>query len=412
MARRTATTPTISDPIINKEPADATPKPSHWRDPIQDEFVVLGLYVAATRNRLARPEPRYSTGCFEIDSPPIDDIGRPENTKMKLTEVAPFSLLFGLSLLAVACGGRESNGAAPIALSDVPNQLVAAYCNGFGNCCASKGFAFNATVCNTSLNGRITADNICPATGVYDAQAAGDCLAELQSELSSCSTSGNTASACNRICPGTLSPGATCQSDQDCAPSASGTVLCTPSATSGATSVCVVFSHGKAGDPCQATCTTTATDSGLGVYCHALAIDFDMPVTASCYASDGLICSTNAVCNQLPTVGSRCAAECAADAYCDFNTALCTAKIALGASCATLNSYCSMNGCPASICVDSAYCSVAQICEAKKAGGATCQSSDECNGFCDTNTQQCVDYNSTGLYVSPTSDNCANPTSK
>jgi hypothetical protein len=211
-----------------------------------------------------------------------------------------------------------------------------------------------------------------------------------------------------------LAPGATCNGGGDCAKSANATVICTPSATSGTTHVCVVFSHGKAGDSCQANCTTVPYSSGPTLVCQYLTSLPTASGTASCFTSDGVYCASNSVCQPLLAVGSPCSNTdvCVDAAYCDTTTNTCLAKIALGASCAPAGSGFCGGACPApGICVDSAYCSTAQICETKKAGGAACQSTDECSGFCDTNTQLCADYNSTGLYVSATSATCANPMS-
>jgi hypothetical protein len=291
---------------------------------------------------------------------------------MKLRDVAAWCLSFGFSTLLTACGGKDSDAAPPVSAGDWSNKLVAAYCSGFGSCCASKGFAFNATACDANLSGLLTSNSFPPPTCNYNAQAAANCLAGLQAELSSCSTSANTASDCDRVCDGTLAPGAACN-DGVCAKADNGTVLCTPSSTSGTTPVCVVFVHAKASDPCQATCGMLTSPSGPPqLICHYLNSLPAASGTASCFGTDGLYCSTDGICQPLAALGANCSAT--------------------------------------STCVDDAYCSRAQICVAKKAGGTSCQSTDECSGFCDSNTQRCADSNPTGLYISPTSANCSNPT--
>ncbi len=321
---------------------------------------------------------------------------------MKQLKITPMCSFLAFSALLAACSGTSSqSNAAPVSLSDAPASLVAAFCAGYGNCCASKGFAFNATVCNANASGEVSPDTICPAPGVYDPQAAGDCIAELQATLSTCSSSGSATSACDHMCVGNVAPGAACNHNSDCAQSANGTVMCALADATSTTTVCVVRIRGKAGDACSETCTETADGNGLGCSMNATPGTASPPTSAaSCYTNDGLYCTSSYVCQPLVAIGSSCGNGdvCVDGAYCDFTAAKCAAKIAVGVSCSGGAS-----------CVDSAYCTTAQICAAKKAAGAACQNYDECIGSCDTDTQLCVsDTTTTDLDV--TAASCANPT--
>jgi len=304
--------------------------------------------------------------------------------------------------LLVACGGKSAQtSAAPVALSDVPAKAVAAFCTGYGNCCASKGFAFNATLCSVNANNQLDPASICPAPGVYDPQAAGDCIAELQAAYSACSLSNTAISACGRMCNGTAAPGASCTRDSDCAQPAVGTVSCTFLNASSAGLVCVVDVPGKEGDACSATCTTSA--EGNDRACNVFATSTANPQpggTVSCYTNDGLYCNGNYVCQPLAAIGSSCTASgvCISSAYCDFTTNRCAAKGALGASCSDAFS-----------CGDGMYCTTAQVCAAKKAAGATCQTPLECQVDCDSITQLCVNVD-TAFGLDVTAASCANPT--
>ena len=293
---------------------------------------------------------------------------------MRSLKIAPaYSVAVVWTLLA-ACGGKSAeSGVAPVALSDVPAKAVAAFCTGYGNCCASKGFAFNATAC--AANHQVNPDTICPAPEVYDPQAAGDCIAELQAAYSACSLSRTAMSACDRVCIGTAAPGASCTSDSDCAQPAFGTASCAWQNASSAALVCVVRVPGKEGDACSSTCTKSADGNGL-------ACDSGVPVVgvtnsqpsgaASCYTNDGLYCSTNSVCQPLVAIGSSCTAG--------------------------------------DVCVNGAYCTTAQICGPQKAAGATCDTPLECLGDCDLVTQLCVSVDATPR-LDVTAASCANPPS-
>lgn len=323
---------------------------------------------------------------------------------MKPSKFAPSYSIAILWTLLVACGGKSAqSSAAPVALSDVPAKAVAAFCSGYGNCCASKGFAFNATVCSVNASNQLDPASICPAPGVYDPQAAGDCIAELQAAYSACSISNTAVSACDRMCNGTAAPGASCTRDTDCAQPAVGTVSCMYQNGSGAGLVCVVDVRGKEGDACSSTCTTSADGNDRSCDSGVVASGTANPQpigAASCYTNDGLYCNSNYVCQPLAAIGTSCTGSdvCISSAYCDFTTNKCAAKGALGANCSD-----------AFGCGDGMYCTTTQVCAAKKAAGATCTTPLECQVDCDSNTQLCVNVDTTTV-LDVTAASCANPT--
>lgn len=320
---------------------------------------------------------------------------------MRRTKMARRGLLLASLASLAACAGETSGGghAAPVPLSQANDSTVNAVCGGFSSCCASKGFAFNASACDANERSYVGSEGFCPAPAVYDAQAAGDCFAELQASYASCSGSLSANSACDRVCVGTLPAGSSCTHVTDCAKPASGSVFCAASGTSGTSLVCIVQPRGKAGDGCISTCTASA--DGYGLACDPPSVSSGGPQPtgmAGCYSNDGLYCSNvDYTCHPVVAVGSACVTDrgCQTDAYCDPVTSLCKARVATGAACSQNVE-----------CVDSAYCTSTQVCANKKTDGASCASYVECIGYCDT-TGLCTGNGAPDLNV--TADFCANP---
>jgi len=318
------------------------------------------------------------------------------------TTVISVSLLI-LMVGADACGGKSSQGqAAPVPLSQAPDVHVSAICNGLRNCCASRGFTFNAAACDTYTRSLLSAQRICSPPGAYDPQAAGDCYAEVEANLSVCSNVVSSKSACNRICNGTLAAGTICTADRDCAKPVNGTVSCTSVGTTSSAAVCVVHPHGKVGDGCTLTCTSPADGSSESCDGTTPAAGDPTPTgTAGCYTNDGLYCKYDYTCSEFIPVGQSCDhfGGCQSGAYCDVSTttATCYAKVAVGAPCSGY-----------SWCVDDAYCAPSQVCTPKKAVGEACANYSECAYDCDTATHLCVAADTAELNI--TAASCADPT--
>lgn len=78
--------------------------------------------------------------------------------------------------------------------------------------------------------------------------------------------------------------------------------------------------------------------------------------------------------------------------FCDTATNQCTTPGAIGASCTGLiNVRNLMAGYESVDCAAGAYC-VASTCTATQGDGSSCSQSYECNGWCNTNTNQCASY--------------------
>jgi hypothetical protein len=266
----------------------------------------------------------------------------------------------------VACAGSttgDATQAAPVPESQLMDRMVAAYCEGLGVCCQSRGLAFSATGCDAGLReANAGSASICEPGTTYDAQAAGTCLEQAQSYIASCGSAGTPPPAvCNRMCVGTLPVGAACQSTEQCAQPASGQVDC--SFTTSAQGTCTPAVRGQLGESCRASCSL----SGDCTYRTPVPIggDAGVPGNALCYAEDGLYCASDSICQRLGGVGGACEG---------LDT-----------------------------CMSGAYCGTAGVCEAKKAAGAACTTYDECLGGCDSATGRCVGDN--GLAV--TAELCA-----
>lgn len=320
---------------------------------------------------------------------------------MKTLLLAGWGLVWGFTVPVVACSGNTSSSghAAPVPQSQFTDSIVTAYCGGFQTCCQSKGFPFSASVCDSNLRGQPSGSSFCSAPRMYNAQAAGDCFAQLQATLSNCL---NTAviPVCRTVCVGTLPAGSACTSSEDCATPTGDDVQCVTTSASSATSVCVVTPRGTLGSGCNSTCTTSADGSEI---CSVMGVAAGSPVTtgnAVCHTSDGLYCSTaDYSCQTIAAVGGSCPGYCVSGAYCDMSKSMCMDKVAAGSACPTGNE-----------CMDGTYCNSSHVCAAPKATGQPCSLSpyNECVGYCDPTTNICADNSPSGF--NPTAASCANPT--
>jgi hypothetical protein len=186
-----------------------------------------------------------------------------------------------LGLILVGCGSHNSGGssaadsgnASPVPLDQATDAVANAYCAGFGTCCQSKGFAFGSAACVTNLQ-EVALSTLCAPPHVYDAQAAGECLADMQAILGSCGELSAISPACGRMCTGTVAPGGTCTMNYDCAASSVGTPTCLLQlGDSSSPNTCIVNVHAQAGDACNQSCADSDDGSGLvcsGASCSAL----------------------------------------------------------------------------------------------------------------------------------------------
>ncbi len=270
-----------------------------------------------------------------------------------LTTAAGAISLFG-------CSGGDTRGstATPVPQDQFSGQVAAAICDGLAGCCRTSGFAFDLENCRSAWQTAMSSEAPTSTAVVYDANAAGECLAALRQYVSACGTGTPSVTAgCDRVYVGTKPAGAACESDEECARPAQGYAYCddTPivgsdGGTSASPAVCVVdppLVHGARGQGCSMTCTT----DGSGGSCSASVPPVEGTPTptpnVACFTDDGLYCSSSFTCQALG---------------------------ALGATCSGWGS-----------CVDQAFCGAAGVCEAKKPDGQACSGAyDECLGYCST----------------------------
>jgi hypothetical protein len=234
------------------------------------------------------------------------------------------------------------------------------YCALMMPCCAGAHLATDGAMCHQLIGAAAAAGG-----GTFDSEAGQGCLAEMRSAGTGLCTGTASSPTCAQVFPrppGTLPPGATCSSDTQCAPPATGRAVCYPTfdASSGAPmAVCAVELAGQAGDgPCLATLQ--------GNLMSSLWQPSNGPLPLSGYTCDrgaGLVCSRTKNCITLRALGATCGGtiECADGAYCDVMTQVCAVKGGAGAPCTTDDA-----------CVETAYCDLRTGCTARLATGNPC----------------------------------------
>ena len=253
---------------------------------------------------------------------------------------------FGVVALCAVFGGCKSgdDAAAPISQDQLPGVLAGAVCDSLGSCCAAASFVFDSTNCRAAGTAELKAtiqDMLTPAVK-YDAQAAGDCMAELKGRIKCGDTNAaEDIPACDRVFVGTLAAGQTCTKSAECvAPGycnqdfTTGQSVCT--APTGGTALV----RGKAGDTCSASCADATS-------CNVFQAPVPgppgtvgdptqpAPTLVACYGSDSLYC--DGTCQKLKAIGESCSSPeaCQTGLFCDFNSAICTAPHPNGAVCSS-----------------------------------------------------------------------------
>lgn len=274
-------------------------------------------------------------------------------------------VLIGSSL---GCNAETSSGSG----AGSRDTFIAQICEQYMPCCTKAGKPSDGAQCR-SFYGAFA------ASATYDAAAADKCLAEIKGQASSptfCDDgmSSSKAPSCNGVfnagSTGTKKPGETCESDDDCAPSAEGQVECRSVFTSGATiKKCQLQIVGKAGDgPCLGT-----VDGNMTSYNSSGDTDVQ-PRGYLCNVASGLRCDgTTDKCTAIPKLGEACTSSgsysCTKDAYCDSTAKQCVARKTAGATCDGFSEQ----------CADGTYCDNAtKKCTTSLAIGAPCTSSMQC----------------------------------
>lgn len=249
-------------------------------------------------------------------------------------------LVLGAAGLLAGCGKSEGGAAAAIPRSELPSRIASLLCGSLAGCCRSEGFAFDANACKSGYAAELDDDLIDydPQRVVYDAQAAGDCLADAAA-VAQCGEIEDEPPACELVFRGTVALGQPCTESIECKKSAGQRVTCT-SEDGVSAEVCSVLAegtalrHGKAGEACSTSCYESDACSSFPTSPGGPGAPAPATEPAACYRGDGLFCEQG-VCAGLKQVGFPCTdyGSCAGDAFCDFNTQLCTAPRANGEPC-------------------------------------------------------------------------------
>ena len=284
--------------------------------------------------------------------------------------------MVGVMWLVAACG--KSEGAAePIPKSEIPARLAALLCEGRGGCCQQQGMTFATASCKTYYSQQLD-ESIAkydPARVQYDAQAAGDCLAEFEARSNCGALDGDEVPACERVFRGKVALGGACTTSVDCAKTGDQRVIC-ESSDGTAPSVCVLIGtgagpHGKAGDACIFTCDEGDDCDGIAVAPPQPGTGVPQPDPVICYRDEGLYCGAG-TCQPTVALGQPCANDgCEGGAFCDFATGICAARRPNGQPC-TGDDECQSDSCPGAydddlelngVCVDPSTLTAEQCAE-------------------------------------------------
>jgi hypothetical protein len=256
--------------------------------------------------------------------------------------------------LVGGCSKSSDDPVQPIPLVDLPAAVAKALCDSVASCCQRSRLAFDVTSCRASASARY-GQLIAPDSSnvVYDAQAGGNCVAEVQADAQ-CGVvrDDGAVNACDHLFVGQVPLGGNCTSSNECKRPAKGLVRC---ASAGGIDpvpgVCTLVQptqtvRGGAGQSCFADCS--------GSDCSAVYFDgFGSPngAVVLCYRADGLFCNENGVCQGLVKLGESCHDynACAGSAFCDMQTARCLSPLANGSVC-ELDEACKSQDCTNGIC--------------------------------------------------------------
>jgi hypothetical protein len=292
------------------------------------------------------------------------------------------------------CSPSNSGGPAdgtPVSLDQFPARFAGVVCDTVGPCCKAASVAYDAATCKTAVTSfaqRVVSMNTAPRT-TYDAAAAGACLSAVQTTLESCINfdDSSTGVACAHIFVGSVPLGGACLADSDCAADGS----CASDPNDPTSAVCVPAHnetvHAKAGEACGSSCVQlkdSVTECTSGPIAAGGSTGGSAPATSSCYAEDGLFCSSQTqVCETLVPIGEACADRgCVPGSFCDLGK--CMAQLDSG-PCTGSTEACSAKS----------YCDgTSRQCLPRLADGSPCEiseecSSDECSETADPNKRVC-----------------------
>lgn len=269
-------------------------------------------------------------------------------------------------------GGSVFDSEAARNFSAFSAELGRLICESMVDCCVAAGDSIDADACRANFQAKFADDEVRLAAA-WDADLAGQCLEQVAA-LGECvfgagveAFQGSTA-ACEAVFDlgrGNAPEGASCATDDDCAPSTSDDVAVYCS------EVCVHESfaepRGALGDACGSTCLEHRDGASE---CRGT----ESGGAAACFTNDGLRCGSMGTCERLAAVGDACTAslDCAEGLRCGPD-ATCSARVQEGGPCAD------DFGSPDPLaCVDG-YCDAGTLtCVPPVAEGAPCDDSNMC----------------------------------
>ncbi|HVU05683.1 MAG TPA: Dickkopf N-terminal cysteine-rich domain-containing protein [Polyangiaceae bacterium] len=288
----------------------------------------------------------------------------------------------------VACGGTTSGGSGgtstgprtvppasgtPVAEADFAREVARQGCAAIAACCQQNRLSADQATCETNLERLVQTQVLYPANSpivTYDANNAGDCVAQFVQTYQTCGAAIVKQPACGHVYVGHVPEGASCTKSPECADPSGGNASCVDGICTvpGATS----STPGALGDPCNATCRTEPAVTFCSSTLSSSGAE-PPPGAKSCETTSGLYCDdATYTCAALPALGQPCTTYCAAGAYCDGTR--CVAQKASGP-------------CPNyTECNSATYCDVTSAeptCKPRLPMGTSCQSSTECqSGAC------------------------------
>lgn len=291
---------------------------------------------------------------------------------------------------AAVCGCSSSKDSGPPGLGEFAQTFATAYCDALRGCCEKASHPYDEASCRAQMvdTAQRAADVVKRGKVVYDQGAVQACLDAYKSRASLCVEDAGAPAdggyeayveACTRVFRGTVPPGQACLESEDCEddfPRSSG--ACRTDSRAGADptkKVCFRALTAAPGEACSLQGSPKAGEfeirscDGRVAYCEGTAD------AAKCraYAKLGEDCFVP------PSTVIQC--DSRADLFCDSASRKCASLPAAGQPCT-----------PGQQCAKGAYCEqgapgpgpTTRTCAARKADGAECGSSSECQStFCD-----------------------------
>ena len=263
------------------------------------------------------------------------------------SRVAAWMFALGAVSAMAGCGKSEGTAGQPIPKAELPGKVANLLCDSMATCCKNSGFTVSTADCKSyyvqQLGESLNEND--PSRVVYDAQAAGDCLAAVSGKIQCGEVDEDDAPACERIFRGTVAAGQPCNESQECAfiggerascesPDGIAQAVCTARSSGSSTPA----ARGKLGEACIGTCEEGECDFGVVAPAPGPGVPVPQPDPVICYRDDGLFCNAG-TCASLVNLNGPCSdyAACQGTAFCDFNVQLCLAPRPNGETCQSSN---------------------------------------------------------------------------